>query len=126
MVGGTLHQYNHLSPYDGYKLLPAFHRFVLSTVPPVIVSIKNVVSAPEASDARLPCVSKGNPATSQTNWTLDGHNVLLWPRFIVLQKGTLLIRNVKRSDVGSYKCTPINSVGVGISKESKLVVKSKY
>ena len=100
------------------------HDYVYSllAVPPSIIDFPVTVTASEGSDARLPCVSTGNPATLLTNWTRDGQSVKSFPRFAVLEKGTLLISDVMRSDMGQYQCTPYNSVGRGQSKSTTLIV----
>ena len=78
----------------------------------------------EGSDARLPCVSDANPCTEFTNWTRHGKDVRS-ARFAVLEKGALLIQDVRRTDAGEYACTPYNKVGAGKTKITKLVLKGK-
>ncbi|XP_020602989.1 protein turtle homolog B-like isoform X2 [Orbicella faveolata] len=90
---------------------------------PTITDMPDTVAAPEGSDARLPCVSVGNPSTHFTNWTRHGESLTSHPRFAVLEKGSLLIQNVRRTDAGEYVCTPHNKVGAGMSKTTKLVLK---
>ena len=85
----------------------------------------DTVAVSEGSDARLPCGSVGNPSTLFTNWTRLGESVTSHPRFAVLEKGSLLIQNVRRTDPGEYSCTPYNKVGAGVSKTTKLVLKGK-
>ena len=85
----------------------------------------DTVAVPEGSDARLPCVSVGNPTTHFTNWTRHGENLRSLPRFEVLEKGSLLIQDVRRTDAGEYACTPHNKVGPGKTKTTKLVLKGK-
>ena len=84
------------------------------------------IAVPEGSDARLPCVSVGNPTTDFTNWTRHGESVRSKPRFEVLEKGSLLIQNVRRTDAGEYACTPYNKVGAGMPKTIKLALKGRY
>ena len=79
----------------------------------------------EGSDARLPCVSVGNPSTLFTNWTRHNESLTSHPRFAVLEEGSLLIQNVRRTDAGEYTCTPYNKVGAGVSKSTKVVLKGK-
>ena len=85
----------------------------------------DTVAVAEGSDARLPCVSEGNPATDFTNWTRDGEGVRSLRRFAVLEKGALLIQDVRRTDAGEYACTPYNKVGAGKTKATKLVLKGR-
>ena len=87
--------------------------------------MSDTVNATEGSDVRLPCVSEGNPATKFTQWTRDGKNVSSNPRFAVLEKGSLLIQRLKRTDVGDYACTPYNTVGAGTTKITKLGLKGR-
>ena len=83
------------------------------------------VAVPEGADARLPCVSVGNPTTDLTNWTRQGESVRSNPRFVVLEKGALLIQDVRRTDAGEYSCTPYNKVGSGMSKTTRLILKGR-
>ena len=85
----------------------------------------DTVAVSEGSDARLPCVSVGNPSTLFTNWTRHGESLTSHPRFAVLEEGSLLIQNVRRTDAGEYTCTPYNKVGAGVSKTTKVVLKGK-
>lgn len=98
--------------------------FLLS-VTPTITDMPDTVAVPEGSDARLPCFSVGNPSTHLTNWTRHGESLASHPRFAVLEKGSLLIQNVRRTDAGEYVCTPYNKVGGGVSKTTTLVLKGK-
>ena len=86
----------------------------------------DTIAVPEGSDARLPCVSVGNPTTEFTNWTRDGEGVRSLPRFAVLEKGALLIQDVRRTDAGGYACTPYNKVGAGSTKTTKLILKGRF
>ena len=86
----------------------------------------DTVAVAEGSDARLPCVSEGNPPTDFTNWTRHGEGVRSLPRFAVLEKGALLIQDVRRTDADEYACTPCNKVGAGMTKTIKLVLKGRY
>ena len=88
--------------------------------------MSETIAVPEGSDARLPCVSVGNPTTDFTNWTRHGESVRSKPRFEVLEKGSLLIQDVRRTDAGEYACTPYNKVGAGMPKTIKLALKSRY
>lgn len=81
------------------------------------------MAVPEGSDARLPCISVGNPSTSFTNWTRLGEDLRSRSRFAVLEKGSLLIQDVRRTDAGEYACTPYNKVGPGETKITRLVLK---
>ncbi|PFX26807.1 uncharacterized protein LOC111328463 isoform X2 [Stylophora pistillata] len=90
---------------------------------PTIVETQDTVAIPEGSDARLPCISVGNPSTSFTNWTRHSEDVRARPRFAVLEKGSLLIQDVRRTDAGEYACTPYNKVGPGETKITRLVLK---
>ena len=83
-----------------------------------------VLAVAEGSDARLPCVSVANPATEFTNWTRHGEDVRS-ARFAVLEKGSLLIQDVRRTDAGEYACTPYNKVGAGITEITRLVLKGR-
>lgn len=98
-------------------------RSFLITDPPDIKETPNTVAVPEGSDARLPCDSVGNPATDFTNWTRHGEGVRSMSRFVVLEKGALLIQDVRRTDAGEYACTPHNKVGAGSTKTTKLILK---
>ncbi|XP_074633287.1 uncharacterized protein LOC141892060 isoform X1 [Acropora palmata] len=89
---------------------------------PEIKNISEVVAVAEGSDARLPCVADANPATEFTNWTRHRKDVRS-ARFAVLEKGALLIQDVRRTDAGEYSCTPYNKVGAGKTKITKLVLK---
>ena len=89
----------------------------------MIVDMPDTVAVPEGSDARLPCVSIGNPPTHFTNWTRHGASLRSVPRFEVLEKGGLLIQDVRRTDAGEYACTPHNKVGAGVTKITKLELK---
>lgn len=98
---------------------------VVTSVPPTIIDMPKSVAVPEGADARLPCVSTGNPTTDFTNWTRQGESVRSNPRFAVLEKGALLIQDVRRTDAGEYSCTPYNKVGYGMSKTTRLVLKGR-
>ncbi|XP_067038428.1 uncharacterized protein [Acropora muricata] len=89
---------------------------------PEIKNISQVVAVAEGSDARLPCFADANPATEFTNWTRHRKDVRS-ARFAVLEKGALLIQDVRRTDAGEYSCTPYNKVGAGKTKKTKLVLK---
>lgn len=89
---------------------------------PEIQNMPAVLAVAEGSDARLPCVSVANPATEFTNWTRHGEDVRS-ARFAVLEKGSLLIQDVRRTDAGEYACTPYNKVGAGITEITRLVLK---
>ena len=97
----------------------------LTSDTPTIINMPDTVAVPEGSDARLPCVSVGNPSTHFTNWTRHGEDLRSVPRFAVLEKGSLLIQDVRRTDAGEYACTPYNKVGPGQTKITKLVLKGK-
>lgn len=98
---------------------------ILTPDPPEIVDMPDTVAVPEGSDARLPCVSQGNPNTDFTNWTRHGEDLRSQSRFAVLEKGALLIQDVRRTDAGEYACTPYNKVGAGMTKTTKLVLKGR-
>lgn len=100
-----------------------FISFISDT--PTIVEMQDTVAVPEGSDARLPCISVGNPSTSFTNWTRLGEDLRSRSRFAVLEKGSLLIQDVRRTDAGEYACTPYNKVGPGETKITRLVLKGK-
>ncbi|XP_078379164.1 uncharacterized protein LOC144662264 isoform X4 [Oculina patagonica] len=108
---------NGLVTYPGTKILLDVQ------YPPKIENMPDTVAVPEGSDARLPCVSVGNPSTHFTNWTRHGASLRSVPRFEVLEKGALLIQDVRRTDAGEYACTPYNKVGAGVTKITKLVLK---
>lgn len=93
-------------------------------VVPGIILIKDVATASQGSDVRLPCVTHANPSTVINEWSRRS-KPLKGPRYAVLQEGSLLIRALKTSDAGTYTCTPSNKVGKGIAKSTRLEVKSK-
>ena len=102
-----------------------FSAFLPLADAPEIKNISEVVAVAEGSDARLPCVADANPATEFTNWTRHRKTVRS-ARFAVLEKGALLIQDVRRTDAGEYSCTPYNKVGAGNTKITKLVLKGKF
>ncbi|OQV13399.1 Down syndrome cell adhesion molecule-like protein Dscam2 [Hypsibius exemplaris] len=85
------------------------------------------------SDLRMTCQANGNPkpviewkratataAGSLRNYVPVGGS----GRGAVLENGTLVMRNVQRSDEGSYLCQATNGIGPAISKVTQLTVKS--
>lgn len=108
-----------------YRVLDCVNCSLLVLVAPTITNMPDTVAVSEGSDAQLPCVSVGNPSTLFTNWTRHGESLTSHPRFPVLEKGSLLIKKVRRTDAGEYTCTPHNKVGAGVSKTTKLVLKGK-
>ena len=102
-----------------------FSAFLPLADAPEIKNISEVVAVAEGSDARLPCVADANPATEFTNWTRHRKDVRS-ARFAVLEKGALLIQDVRRTDAGEYSCTPYNKVGAGKTKITKLVLKGNF
>ncbi|XP_048588305.1 uncharacterized protein LOC116614255 isoform X2 [Nematostella vectensis] len=107
---------------SGIVNYPGSDIFLDVQFPPSIIVISSVVTVGENTDARLPCVSEGNPATEVTKWTRVGGELGPPDKFVVLERGSLLIRKVKRSDMGTYVCTPSNYIGAGKPGTTNLVV----
>ncbi|RWS31362.1 roundabout 1-like protein [Leptotrombidium deliense] len=83
---------------------------VVHSRPQFLVSPENV-NAPINSEAKLDCVTTGNPHPS----------VLMFPRQVygrmsVNEEGTLIINGVKKEDQGYYFCSAISSIGSSIGK----------
>ncbi|XP_071953930.1 scavenger receptor cysteine-rich domain-containing protein DMBT1-like isoform X2 [Antedon mediterranea] len=77
-------------------------------------------SADVASDVMLHCAAIGAPSPT-IYWKKDGKDVQ-YARLEVLVNGTLLVRNVQRTDMGYYTCIAVNPVEV-IEYSVKLLVK---
>ena len=62
---------------------------------------------------RLDCMVDANPPFSEILWQKDNLMVQFGGSTTQLANGSLLVYNVKKSDEGSYSCTPISPLGTG-------------
>ena len=83
---------------------------------------KPTVIARKGSDVQLPCTSRGNPSLITTKWLWNGNHISKSSNAVILQNGTLYLRNVNSDHEGVYKCTPFNKIGLGNSAETVLKV----
>ncbi|XP_052063290.1 protein turtle-like isoform X2 [Mytilus californianus] len=101
-------------PSNGVGQDPEASAFLNVTYLPKILSMPSRLIWALGFTERLDCLVDANPPVSEIIWIKD--------RFIVqfgqgsttqLANGSLLIYNVKKSDEGSYSCTPVSSLGNG-------------
>ncbi|KAK3592726.1 hypothetical protein CHS0354_007728 [Potamilus streckersoni] len=80
-------------------------------VPPEIEKESRLLTFSVAETASIPCNAKGNPIPV-ISWTKDGRALRDVPeKFLIDQRGTLLIYNLQEDDTGSYVCTAVNVAG---------------
>ncbi|KAI8484333.1 Protein turtle B [Branchiostoma belcheri] len=84
--------------------------------PPVIMVPPQNTTGVVGSEVAFECQAEAFPANMTMRWLRDGINVFyytsLYSRVNVLGDGTLIIRRLRRSDVGMYTCSPTNGIGV--------------
>ncbi|CAH1264018.1 IGSF9B [Branchiostoma lanceolatum] len=84
--------------------------------PPVIMVPPQNTTGVVGSEVAFECQAESFPANMTMRWLRDGINVFyytsLYSRVNVLGDGTLIIRRLRRSDVGMYTCSPTNGIGV--------------
>ena len=77
--------------------------------PPNITSDTRSVTGVQGESLQLPCQAKGYPPPVIT-WYKTG-NRIPYDRRHHLSNGTLVIKNVQKSDSGKYICKAVNSKG---------------
>ncbi|XP_072930563.1 peroxidasin [Epargyreus clarus] len=79
-------------------------------------------------NAMFTCVAKGEPAP-EIVWFRDSAlaplDITRYPRYEVMDNGTLMVHEADEKDVGIFECTARNPAGVARSKPAKMIVQSK-
>lgn len=80
------------------------------TVHARIASFSDNFTATYREDVKLPCLTVGHPAPDIL-WRVKGRPFENNDRMRQLAEGSLLIKNVTRTDAGEYSCSVENSFG---------------
>lgn len=79
-------------------------------------------------NAMFTCVAKGEPAP-EIVWFRDSAlaplDINRYPRYEVMDNGTLMVHEADENDVGIFECTARNPAGEARSKPAKMIVQSK-
>ncbi|XP_033096444.1 scavenger receptor cysteine-rich type 1 protein M130-like [Anneissia japonica] len=88
--------------------------------PPTMNAIPDNVSVEIGSETLINCSAVGSPNPT-IYWKKDGQDIP-YGRFEVLLNGSLVARNIERSDMGEYTCIAVNPVEVIIESAQLLVI----